>query len=939
MVKNCTRSFNLAPTSQDGSWKIFASRWRSISLGLALASVPVGGEVVINEIFYHPPNDLEDLQFIEVHNAATNPVDLSGWSLAGGIESNFAVGSSLAGQGYFVLAANPERFQEYYGFSPAGTFRGTLSRKGTRISLLNAQGQRIDDVSYQDSPPWPAGADGYSASLERICPSADGNLSQNWAASPLPRGEIKPAGTPGQKNANFAASLPPLISDVRFSPASPRPGEEVTVEAQVDDARGAREVTLRYRLAAPGGQPAELTLPMTKLDRQRWTGKIPGQQAGQLVRFRIQAVNQQGAERYHPGANEPQPAFSYFVADKPEGARIPLAFILNTDQNDQRSIEQHLQATSGTSDGQQLRLYAQMQMEAALQLSPLWFELAVVQQSSFEQMSKLRPVFVANAAERDRLIAEPVKASDYKEAREKIGQIADAFHQGVASAVKPLLNDAQYAKATELLPQKKASRGPQPITPDALLRRFLKLEDTFFKLTIQFELTQPVFQQIAEIHRAGVSRRAEVTPVVQALTQGQGELADVHDKLDAIRTSVGKQVESLLTREQRIQWKRWLRESESAMAGKVRTPPPKRPQGSSAFVYIPPETGAPEVYDFITVTERNSGLNVHFLDAQHFHEMSTINLFYEVNDRFVLAEPLAYELYRRVGVPAPTANHLRLTVDGRPLGLYLAVEQPNRAFLRRHRRDARGNLYKILWYGRSVEGQHEKKTHRKQGHEDLIELLSRLEQSRHDPDAQWSLIEKHFHVPQVIDYFAVNMCLSHWDGFFNNYFAYHDARGTGRWEMYPWDQDKTWGFHDGLKPGQVFYDMPVTFGMEGDRPPGYPKDRPAPRGFAGDTAWWRPGGPFSKPLLANPHFRKQFLGRTKEILQTVYSEEAFFPAIDTLGTLLAEEVRWRARILNQDPDQAGAMLQDNLKSLKEHLTRRRQFLLEQEEIRSASRDG
>jgi CotH kinase protein len=42
------------------------------------------------------------------------------------------------------------------------------------------------------------------------------------------------------------------------------------------------------------------------------------------------------------------------------------------------------------------------------------------------------------------------------------------------------------------------------------------------------------------------------------------------------------------------------------------------------------------------------------------------------------------------------------------------------------------------------------------------------------------------------------MCLSQWDGFLNNYFTYHVATRSGKWEMYPWDQDKTWSFHDGI---------------------------------------------------------------------------------------------------------------------------------------------
>jgi hypothetical protein len=34
------------------------------------------------------------------------------------------------------------------------------------------------------------------------------------------------------------------------------------------------------------------------------------------------------------------------------------------------------------------------------------------------------------------------------------------------------------------------------------------------------------------------------------------------------------------------------------------------------------------------------------------------------------------------------------------------------------------------------------------------------------------VIQDNFNVNQVATYFAVNMVLSHWDGYFNNYFTY-----------------------------------------------------------------------------------------------------------------------------------------------------------------------
>jgi hypothetical protein len=171
----------------------------------------------------------------------------------------------------------------------------------------------------------------------------------------------------------------------------------------------------------------------------------------------------------------------------------------------------------------------------------------------------------------------------------------------------------------------------------------------------------------------------------------------------------------------------------------------------------------------------------------------------------------------------------------------------------------------------------------------------------------------------------VRTILSDWDGFFNNYFLYHAAGKTKKWVMFPWDQDKTWGFHDGVRGNEVFVDMPITFGMEGDRPPGnFP-------------AWWRPGGDFSRPLLADPTFRKHFLARVKDLLETVYTEEKFGPVIKELGERLEPEVKLRAEQRREDPKAALDAFHRTLGQLREHLTKRREFLLKQDEIKKAGK--
>jgi hypothetical protein len=679
---------------------------RGTALVLAFSAVcsPAPAAVVLNEILYHAPDDLDDLQFIELHNTGATAVDLSGWKLDKIVRYEFPRGTKIVANGYLVICKDRRWFKRQYGFDAAGQFEGTLDHGRGHIELVSAGGGKVDSVKYRSRAPWPVAPDGYSSSLERICPTAMGEGAENWAPSP-PAGGGKSPGTPGAKNANFAPHLPPVGSKIRFTPTHAAPGEEVRVEAEVRSADELREVELRYRVAGSGFEKEEKAVRMTKTPEGRYAASIPGQKAGQIVRFRIHAVDAEGGARFHPSENEVRPALSVYVHDAFQPGNYPFGLIVN------------------------------------------------------------------------------------------VG----------------------------------AGRG--------------------------------------------------------------------------LRFGFGRQPESAPAR------------------------------GTSAFVYVRARTGEPELFDFITISPRNAGRKVRFHKDHTLDGMTTINLIYEFMDRFVLAEPLAYEVYRKAGNAAPRTDFVRTWIDGQPIGFQLLIEQPNRAFLRNNKLHTDGNLYKYLWYGDGVVGTHEKKTHSHEGHDDLVKLVDQLNRTR--GDEQWAVIKKNFDVEQVINYFAVNMVLSHWDGYFNNYFTYHDVHGTGKWTMYPWDQDKTWGFHDGIRGYEVFFDMPLTFGMEGDRPPGWPRGVPIPGGIGMGAVWWRPGGYFSKPLLANPQFRMLFLARTKEILEKVYTEEVFFPLLKEMGERVEEEVRVRAELQRGDPKQAVEHLHRNLDSLRTHLTKRRQFLLAQPEIKKA----
>jgi hypothetical protein len=123
--------------------------------------------------------------------------------------------------------------------------------------------------------------------------------------------------------------------------------------------------------------------------------------------------------------------------------------------------------------------------------------------------------------------------------------------------------------------------------------------------------------------------------------------------------------------------------------------------------------------------------------------------------------------------------------------------------------------------------------------------------------------------------------------------------------------------------------MPLTTGMEGDRsPPLDPRSKGNNhRGAFGGVSWWRKGGWFSRPLLATPGFRAKFLARLEELCRTAFTEEKLIPEIDAMEKRLEPEVGLKAEAEGGDGQEALRAFQDDLRSLRDQVTHRRQFIL------------
>src|ERR1051325_1006549 len=131
---------------------------------VVLALMPSMGSaaprVVINEIHFDPAQK-RPLEFIELFNPTPAEISLSGWTLK---KFSFPSSAVLPPYGFAVVTQNPEEFSKEFGFQPLGPLPGKLSNHGEKLTLRDANGKMVDEVSYGAGFPWPTAALGAGSS-------------------------------------------------------------------------------------------------------------------------------------------------------------------------------------------------------------------------------------------------------------------------------------------------------------------------------------------------------------------------------------------------------------------------------------------------------------------------------------------------------------------------------------------------------------------------------------------------------------------------------------------------------------------------------------------------------------------------------------------------------------------------------------------------------
>ncbi|HEX7863108.1 MAG TPA: lamin tail domain-containing protein [Verrucomicrobiae bacterium] len=178
--------------------------------------------LVINEIMYNAATP--GGSFIEIYNRSLNAsFDLSAYRLEG-VGYTFTNGAVLAPNSYLVLVSDRAGFAAAYGAGIVvfDQYTGNLDNGGERLKLVKPgatpdQDLIIDEVRYDDDPPWPTLADGFGPSLQLIDAAQDNWAPANWGTTAT--NAINRA-TP--RAANSIVSIIPAVPKLYFNEILPQ---------------------------------------------------------------------------------------------------------------------------------------------------------------------------------------------------------------------------------------------------------------------------------------------------------------------------------------------------------------------------------------------------------------------------------------------------------------------------------------------------------------------------------------------------------------------------------------------------------------------------------------------------------------------------------------------------------------------------------------------
>ncbi len=292
------------------------------------------GNIVINEIMFHPSSGSDLDEFIELTNIGTTAISLNGWQFTNGIDFTFPDITLPPGE-FLVIAADTVSFETTYGVLPnvIGNWTGQLSNSGERIVLTDAAGEDADEVRYHDQGDWAirqrvnvgnengwswlSAADAGGSSLELINRKLTNKQGQNWTSS---TGNTP---TPSAQNSTAQENTAPFILDVEHFPPVPTSTDPIGIVAELKDENNAIiGGTLHYRVSAQNPGPFQTATMLDdgyNCDSEAGDGiygfMLPPQPNGTVIEFYIESSDGTNTRTWPAPASNGQTANALFQID------------------------------------------------------------------------------------------------------------------------------------------------------------------------------------------------------------------------------------------------------------------------------------------------------------------------------------------------------------------------------------------------------------------------------------------------------------------------------------------------------------------------------------------------------------------------------------------------------------------------------------------------
>jgi spore coat protein CotH len=303
-------------------------------------------------------------------------------------------------------------------------------------------------------------------------------------------------------------------------------------------------------------------------------------------------------------------------------------------------------------------------------------------------------------------------------------------------------------------------------------------------------------------------------------------------------------------------------------------------------------------------------LKILFDHDQPFGEQHSLNLNSGWHDPAFVREPLAYHLYAACGAPAPRSRLVRLHLNGQFRGLYVEVEQPDKAFLRRYGLEG-ASLFKAVSRSNQSDERnlgsedsyrlhYKRETHKTESLDELAGFCRELARATNTLE----FFSRRVDLPRYINYLAATVLAQNWDCYNKNHYLVHDERRSQKWLVIPWDLDRTFGDFSHYGFGEAR--LPILHGT---------------RETPGTTGWNR----LADRFFSDPVLRARFLDRLEELLGKEFTTGKLFPVLDRFGA----DIQTEAALDRRAWGGGGGNVQSEIAQVKSYIQERRAYLLKE----------